>query len=78
PTQRVIISANGTELGEIEVTPDKTDRFSFDIPAEAVGQGGFVDVRLDYPDAISPGRRVANTYWRSVKLTEAVLEAAAP
>lgn len=71
--QRVLISANGHDIGEIAVTPDKTERFAISIPASAVDDDGFVDIRFDYPDAISPGKRVSNTYWRSVKLTAAAL-----
>ncbi|WP_056312148.1 hypothetical protein [Devosia sp. Root685] len=74
--QRVLISANGKEIGEIAVTPDKTERFAISIPASARDDDGFVDIKLDYPDAISPGKRVANTYWRSVKLTAASLSPA--
>lgn len=76
--QRVLISANGQEIGEIAVTPDKTERFAISIPASARDDDGFVDVKFDYPDAISPGKRVSNTYWRSVKLTAASLSPAQP
>lgn len=71
--QRVLVSANGEDLGEIEVTPGETDRFTLAVPAAAVGDTGFVDIALDFPDAIMPGKRVANTYWRAVKLTAAAL-----
>ena len=74
--QRVLISANGQEIGEIAVTPDKTERFVISIPASALDDDGFVDIKLDYPDAISPGKRVSNTYWRSIKLTAASLSPA--
>ncbi|RYE50002.1 MAG: hypothetical protein EOP21_04780 [Hyphomicrobiales bacterium] len=74
--QRVVVSANGQEIQEITVTPDKTERFSILIPASARDDDGFVDIQLDYPDGISPGKRVANTYWRSVKLTAASLSPA--
>jgi hypothetical protein len=74
--QRVLVSANGTALGELTVTPDKTERFTLAVPAEAVGDSGFVDIVLDFPDAIMPGKRVADTYWRSVKLTAASLSPA--
>lgn len=74
--QRVLISANGQEIGEIAVTPDKTERFTISIPASALDDDGFVDLKFDYPDAISPGKRVSNTYWRSVKLTAASLSPA--
>ena len=73
PQQRVVISANGTKLTEIAVTPDKTERFTIAVPADVVGKSGYIDFVLDYPDAIRPGKRVANTYWRSVKLTAAAL-----
>ncbi len=69
--QRVLISANGQEIGEIAVTPDKTERFAISLPASARDDDGFVDIKLDYPDAISPGKRASNTYWRSVNLTAA-------
>ncbi|SEQ14704.1 hypothetical protein SAMN05428969_2186 [Devosia sp. YR412] len=69
PTQTVVISANDTPIGTVEVTPDQTERFTFAIPADAIGADGTLVVKLDYPDAISPGPRTANTYWRSVKLT---------
>lgn len=74
--QRVLISANGHDLGEIAVTPEKTERFTISIPADALDDDGFVDLKFDYPDAISPGKRVSNTYWRSVKLTAAALSPA--
>ena len=71
--QRVIVSVNGSEIGKLAVTPGKTERFSLAVPASLLGDTGFIEVALDYPDAISPGKRVANTYWRSVKLTAAAL-----
>lgn len=76
--QRVLVSADGQEVAEIAVTPDKTERFTISIPASAVDDDGFVDIKLDYPDAISPGKRVSNTYWRSVKLTALSLSPAVP
>jgi hypothetical protein len=71
--QRVLISANDRKIGELAVTPSKTERFEISIPADALDDDGFVDIKLDYPDAISPGKRVSNTYWRAVKLTAAAL-----
>ena len=72
PQQRVVVSAGDIALGEWLVTPDRTESFSLAIPATAIDAGGYLDLLLDYPDAISPGR-VANTYWRSVKLTSGSL-----
>lgn len=74
--QRVVISVDGKKLREIAVTPDKTERFTIPVPIDALDEDGFADIALDYPDAISPGKRVANTYWRSVKLTAASLSPA--
>jgi len=76
--QRVLVSANDTELGELLVTPAKTERSTLSIPAQAVGDSGYLDIKFDYPDAISPGNRVSNTYWRSVKLTALRLSPAEP
>ena len=66
------------EFGEITVTPDRIERFNLAIPADILSADGFVDIVLDYPDAISPGKRVSNTYWRAVKLTAASLSPAGP
>jgi len=74
--QRVFVSVDGKKLQEIAVTPDKTERFTIPIPANVLDDDGYVDITLDYPDAISPGKRVADTYWRSVKLTAAALSPA--
>lgn len=76
--QRVLVSANGTNLGELIVTPDETERFTVPVPAAAVGNSGYLDVQFDFPDAINPGKRISNTYWRSVKLSEAELSPAIP
>ncbi|QQR39569.1 hypothetical protein [Devosia rhizoryzae] len=72
PAQRVHVSANGTALGEIEVPSGETERFTFDVPA-ALASARFIDILLDFPDAISPRTGVSNTQWRSVKLTAASL-----
>lgn len=65
--QRVVLSAGDTALGEWQVTPEQTGRFTLAIPASAIIDGT-LDLLLTYPDAINPGR-IADTYWRSVKLT---------
>lgn len=72
PQQRVVVSAGDRAVGEWLVTPDRTESFSLAIPATAVDAEGYLDLLFDYPDAISPGR-VANTYWRSIKLTSGSL-----
>ena len=71
--QDVVVSVNGTELGTLAVTPDQTDRFTLDVPAEAIDADGMANIQLDLPDAINPNGRTANTLWRAVKLTAAAL-----
>jgi hypothetical protein len=71
PQQRVVISSGDTQIGEVLVTPDQTERFTLNVPASAIVDG-YLDLLLSYPDAINPGR-IADTYWRSVKLTAARL-----
>jgi hypothetical protein len=71
-TQQVIVSVNDIEAGEAEVIAGQTDRFTFAVPATALGSGT-AEIVLDFPDAISPREGVSNTQWRSVKLTAASL-----
>ncbi len=71
--QHVLVSADGQPLGELVVTPGQTGQFALDIPATAVDQSGRLTITLDYPDAISPGPRTANTHWRAIKLSAARL-----
>jgi hypothetical protein len=73
PVQPVVISANGTPLSTVEVTPAQTERFTLPILASAIGADGTLVIQFDYPQAVRPGPRIANTYWRSVKLTAASL-----
>lgn len=72
PQQRVLVSAGGQALDQWLVTPDRTESFSLAVPAAAIDAAGYLDLLFDYPDAINPGR-AANTYWRSVKLTQGSL-----
>lgn len=67
--QRVAVSVNNREVGTAEVVPGETQRYSFEIPADAIGETGFAEIELAYPDAISPRAGMSNTQWRSVKLT---------
>lgn len=73
PLQTVVLSAGGIALGTIEVTPGQTERFTLPIPASAMDENGTLVIQFDYPQAIRPGPRIANTYWRSVKLIAASL-----
>lgn len=71
--QTVIVSVNETPIGTLAVTPDQTERFALTVPANAIGRDGMADIKLDYPEAINPNGRTANTLWRAVKLTAASL-----
>ena len=71
--QTVIVSVNETPIGTLAVTPGQTERFTLPVPAAAIGEDGMANIRLDYPDAINPNGRMANTLWRAIKLTAASL-----
>lgn len=73
PEQHVDILAGSTPIGQAIVKPDEIKSFTFAIPAAAIIDG-FLDIRLDYPDAINPPPGIANTYWRSIKLITASLD----
>jgi hypothetical protein len=75
-TQRVLVSVNGLAVGEADVAPGETGRFTFPVPPAALDTG-FADIALDFPDAISPRPGMSNTQWRAVKLTAASLRPAA-
>lgn len=72
-TQYVVVLVNDQVVGEAGVTPGQTHRFTFPVPAQAIGDTGFADIELKYPDAISPRPGGSNTHWRSVKLTAGAL-----
>lgn len=71
--QSVVVSVNDMPLATLAVTPDQPERFTLAIPAQAIGTDGMANIKLDYPDAINPNGRTANTLWRAVKLTAASL-----
>ena len=68
PQQTVDVSVNGTPIGTLELAPGETKRVHFPVPATALGEHDFADIRLDFPDAISPREGIANNYKRSIKL----------
>tara|TARA_R110002124_G_scaffold114535_10_gene269242 strand:- start:2824 stop:3432 length:609 start_codon:yes stop_codon:yes gene_type:complete len=71
--QRVIVSAGGIELGTLNVPAGQPGRFTLAVPPQAIAADGMIDIALDFPDAVNPGGRTANTHWRAVKLTAASL-----
>ena len=70
--QRVMVSANGTSLGRAMVTPGKTGRFTFPLPASAITNGR-ADITLDLPDAVTTSPGQSNVRKRSIKLVMASL-----
>jgi len=70
PEQRVVISGNGTLLETLAVPGGQSRSFQVTIPDGVVGADGILDIALDFPEAILPGRGDANTRKRSIKLTD--------
>lgn len=75
PQQIVVVSVNGVALSTVELAPGETKRVTFEVPARALADSEFADVRLDYPNAITPREGIANNYKRSIKLVAASLSA---
>ncbi|UXN74851.1 hypothetical protein N8D56_07495 [Devosia sp. A8/3-2] len=75
--QTVMVSANGTPLGRAMVTPGKTGRFTFPLPASAIANGR-ADITLDLPDAVTTSPGQSNVRKRSIKLVMASLTPALP
>lgn len=76
PQQTVAVSLNEMSLGTVELAPGETKRVSFAVPASALGDRGFADIKLDYAHAISPREGIANNYKRAIKLVAASLSPA--
>ena len=73
PRQRIRVLVNDVPVGEAQLAPGETNRFTFPLPASAIGELEAADIRLDFPDAITPGPGDSNTRKRSVKLVSASL-----
>ncbi len=71
----VRLFAGEQPIGQAMVGAEATDSFTFTIPASAI-EDGYVDLRLDFPNAIETSPGIHNTYWRSVKLITARLSPA--
>ena len=71
--QTVVVSANGVPLGTLTVPSEQAERFTLALPPEAIAADGTTDIQLDFPDAVNPNGRTANTHWRAVKLSAAAL-----
>ncbi len=62
-------------IGQALLGPEATETFRFSVPASAI-KDGYLDLRLDFPNAIETSPGIHNTYWRSVKLISARLSPA--
>jgi hypothetical protein len=73
PTQRVVVSFNGEEVGTVTVAAVQPQDFALDIPA-ALGRAanGRVELELAFPDAVRSGT-APDTQARSIKLLSAAL-----
>lgn len=68
----VDVLAGDEVIGQATVKPEETATYEFAVPASAV-KDGFIDLKLDFPNAIIVSPGMSNTYWRSVKLIAATL-----
>lgn len=76
PSQRIVIEANGMELGTATALAGVPLEVDLEIPAEVIATGaGALDVTLHFPDAISMSPSDSDTRWRSIKLLSARLGA---
>ncbi len=62
-------------IGQVLLGAEATQTFQFGVPAAAI-RDGYLDLRLDFPNAIETSPGISNTYWRSVKLISARLSPA--
>lgn len=73
PEQIVDVAVNETPVGKAVLKPGETQKLSFVVPMSALAGSAFADVRLDFPNAITPRDGIANNYKRSIKLVSASL-----
>lgn len=73
PQQIVAVSLNDTPLGTVDLAPGETKRVTFAVPASALAEHDYADIKLDFPNAITPREGIANNYKRSIKLVAASL-----
>lgn len=71
----VRLFAGEQPIGQAIVGAEDTQTFQFNVPASAI-KDGYLDLRLDFPNAIETSPGISNTYWRSVKLMSARLSPA--
>jgi hypothetical protein len=62
-------------IGEAILGPEATETFRFSVPAGTI-RDGYLDLRLEFPNAIETSPGISKTYWRSVKLISARLSPA--
>ena len=65
----VVVVANGTMLGTVDVMPGDPQRFTLPIPETALAANQLLEVEFKYPEAILIDPQDSNTRKRSIKLT---------
>lgn len=74
PTQRVVVRANGEEIGTLTVTGDPPQDFSLPIPAVLTSAAtGHLELEFAFPDAVRVGKTDPDNRRRSIKLVSAAL-----
>ena len=76
PSQRVVISVNGTEMTTATALTGEPLKVALAIPAAMIAaQPDRIELALDFPDAVRMGPNDSNTRMRSIKLLSAWLGA---
>ena len=74
PTQRVVVRANGKDIGTLTVAADPPQDFPLPIPADLVtAAAGHIELEFAFPDAIRVGNTDPDNRRRSIKLLSAAL-----
>lgn len=74
PTQRVVVRANGEDIGTLTVAGDPPQEFSLPIPADLVTvAAGHIELEFAFPDAVRVGNTDPDNRRRSIKLVSAAL-----
>ncbi|RRH97194.1 hypothetical protein EH240_21435 [Mesorhizobium tamadayense] len=73
--QRIVISANGTDVYRAMLSGDLATTVSFVIPHAVLAGKATLDMRFDYPDAIPQSADASNIYNRAIKLRSFRLDA---
>ncbi|MDX8466005.1 hypothetical protein RFM26_09965 [Mesorhizobium sp. VK23B] len=68
-SQRIVISANGTEVHRVTLSGAAPTTVSFVIPQAVLAGNDRLEMAFDYPDGIAQSPAASNIYNRAIKLT---------